>query len=80
MLGLLVSQNGYPLDYDVFEGNKYEGDTLIPVIEHFEKKHRPEQLIVVDDAGLLSKKNIELLVKKNINTYLALGLKTKKRH
>lgn len=38
VLGLLVSQNGYPLDYDVFEGNKYEGDTLLPVIEHFEKK------------------------------------------
>ena len=35
VLGLLVSQNGYPLDYDIFEGNKYEGDTLTPVIEHF---------------------------------------------
>lgn len=57
VLGLLVSQNGYPLDYDVFEGNKYEGDTLIPVIEHFEKKHRPQQLIVVADAELLSKKH-----------------------
>ena len=33
--GLLVSQNGYPLDDDVFEGDMYESDKLIPVIEHF---------------------------------------------
>ena len=32
VLGLLVSENGYPLDYEIFEGNKYEGETLLPVI------------------------------------------------
>lgn len=61
VLGLLVSENGYPLDYDVFEGDKYEGDTLMPVLEHFVGKHKPKQLIVVADAGLLSNKNIEAL-------------------
>ena len=30
VLGMLVSEGGYPLDYDVFKGDKYEGDTLIP--------------------------------------------------
>ncbi|OYU84918.1 MAG: transposase [Flavobacterium sp. BFFFF2] len=75
VLGLLVSQNGYPLDYDIFEGNKYEGDTLIPVIEHFEKKHQPEQLIVVADAGLLSKKNIDLLVEKKYQYILGARIK-----
>ena len=64
VLGLLVSQEGYPLDYDVFEGDKYEGDTLLPIVEHFVTKHKPGQLIVVADAGLLSQKNITALVKK----------------
>ncbi len=41
VLGLLVSQEGYPLDYDVFEGDKYEGDTLLPIIKHFVTKHNP---------------------------------------
>lgn len=75
VLGLLVSQNGYPLDYDVFEGDKYEGDTLIPVIEHFEQKHKPEQLIVVADAGLLSNKNIEALIKKKYQYILGARIK-----
>lgn len=64
VLGLLVSEGGYPLDYDVFEGSKYEGDTLIPVIEHFVTKHQPKELIVVADAGLLSTKNIKALQAK----------------
>lgn len=59
VLGLLVSQGGYPLDYDVFEGSKYEGDTLLPIVEHFVAKHNITQLIVVADAGMLSRKNVE---------------------
>ena len=61
VLGLLVSQNGYPLDYDIFEGNKYEGDTMMPIIEHFAAKHSFESLVVVADSGLLSKSNIAKL-------------------
>lgn len=75
VLGLLVSQNGYPLDYDVFEGDKYEGDTLMPVIEHFVSKHQLQQLIVVADAGLLSKKNIMLLTEKHYQYILGARIK-----
>jgi transposase len=75
VLGLLVSEGGYPLDYDVFEGNKYEGDTMLPVIEHFIKKHTIEKLIVVADAGLLSNKNINLLKEKNYQYILGARIK-----
>ena len=75
VLGLLVSEAGYPLDYDVFEGDKYEGDTLIPVIDHFITKHKPEQLIVVADAGLLSNKNIQALISKQYQYILGARIK-----
>jgi transposase len=61
VLGLLVSENGYPLDYEIFEGNKYEGETLLPVVDHFKSKYASGELIVIADSGLLSKKNIEQL-------------------
>ena len=61
VLGLLVSENGYPLDYDIFEGNKYEGETMIPILEHFCAKYSFESLVVVADSGLLSKSNIQKL-------------------
>lgn len=75
VLGLLVSENGYPLDYDVFEGDKYEGDTLIPIIESFVKKHQPEKLIVVADAGLMSKTNIKAIISKNYQFILGARIK-----
>lgn len=75
VLGLLVSQGGYPLDYDVFEGDKYEGDTLLPIIEHFVSKHQVQQLIVVADAGLLSQKNIALLTQKQYQYILGARIK-----
>lgn len=75
LLGLLVSAGGYPIDYNIFEGNKYEGDTLLPVIEHFEKKHRPDKLIVVADAGLLSNKNIQRLIEKQYQFILGARIK-----
>lgn len=75
VLGLLVSQEGYPLDYNVFEGDKYEGDTMIPIIEHFITRHNPEQLIVVADAGLLSNKNIQALINKEYQYILGARIK-----
>lgn len=33
LLGLLVGINGYPIGYDIYEGNKYEGKTFIPILE-----------------------------------------------
>ena len=79
VLGLLVSKDGYPLDYNVFEGDKYEGDTLIPIIEHFVLKHKVQELIVVADAGLLSKKNMDALVAKNYQYILGARIKNESK-
>lgn len=62
VLGLLVSKNGYPLAYDIFEGNKFEGHTLLTVIDTFCKKYNLITFTVVADAGLLSTENIEMLI------------------
>lgn len=35
VLGLLVGLDGYLLAYEIFEGNKYKGHTLLPVIDGF---------------------------------------------
>jgi transposase len=75
VLGLLVSTGGYPLAYELFEGSKFEGHTMIPVIETFKEKYKLEKLIVVADAGLLSTKNIEALCEKNYEFILGARIK-----
>ena len=61
VLGLLVSRDGYPLSYNIFNGSQYEGRTFIPIIDDFVQRFSLKDFIVVADAGLLSRKNITLL-------------------
>lgn len=75
VLGLLVSKNGYPLAYDIFEGSKFEGHTLLPVIDAFKAKYRLEKLVIVADAGLLSNVNIALLVNNKYEFILGARIK-----
>lgn len=62
VLGLLLSDGGYPLAYDIFEGKKYEGHTMLPVINGFREKYGIDKLTIVADSGLLSKANIAELI------------------
>jgi transposase len=75
VLGLLVTTGGYPLAFEMFEGNKYEGETLIPVLEHFKRRYDPGKLVVVADAGLLSKSNIEQLLSHGYEFILGARIK-----
>lgn len=64
MLGLLVGQNGYPIGYNIFEGNTFEGHTLLPVLEGIQKKYGVNRPTVIADAAMLSRKNLENLAKE----------------
>ena len=60
-MGLLVGLGGYAIGYDIFEGNTYEGHTLIPFLEKISKKFELGKPVVIADSGLLSKDNIKAL-------------------
>lgn len=79
ILGLLVSKNGYPLAYDVFEGNQFEGHTMLPIIDSFREKYHLRQLVVVADSGLLSNKNIEELKQKKYEFVLGARIKNESK-
>ena len=63
IIGLLVDQNGFPLELQSFEGNKAETKTILPVVEAFKKRHGLVGITVVADAGMLSADNLESLDK-----------------
>lgn len=75
VLGLLVSQGGYPLAYEIYNGKKYEGDTMMPVLNLFKRKYKLQNLVVVADAGLLSNKNIEALTNNGYQYILGARIK-----
>lgn len=72
VIGLIVNRDGFPISYEIFEGNTFEGDTFIPVITDFKKKHTINSLTVVADAAMISFDNIEKL-KENSLSYIVGG-------
>lgn len=75
-LGLLVGLGGYAIGYDIFEGNIYEGHTLIPFIEKISSKFNLDKPIIVADSGLLSKENILALEEKEYEYIIGARLKS----
>jgi hypothetical protein len=58
-VGLLTDKAGFPLAVHLFEGNKAETKTIVPVLTAFRDQH-PEtaDIVVVADAGMLSAANL----------------------
>ncbi len=75
ILGLLVSVNGYPLAYEIHQGNKYEGHTMLPIVDAFKLKYKIDKLVIIADSGLLTGNNIADLQSKGYEFILGARIK-----
>lgn len=64
-IGLVVSQCGMPLGYEVFEGNRTDVTTVEEIVETMERRYGKADRIWVGDRGMMSKKNMEFLKSGN---------------
>jgi transposase len=67
LIGLMVSQLGFPISYEIFAGNTFEGHTMIPVVKQFMDKYSVNSLTVVADAAMISAANMDELKKHDIH-------------
>jgi len=67
VVALMVTKDGFPIGYEVFNGSTFEGHTIIPVIASFIKKHQIDHFTVVADAAMISTDNVKALVKSDIH-------------
>lgn len=74
-LGLLVGLEGFPIGYDIYEGNIFEGHTLIPFLQKMEGKFKLNKPVVVADAGLLTNNNIQQLQQQGYRYILGARIK-----
>ena len=75
ILGLLVSVGGYPLAYEIHQGSKYEGHTMLPIVDSFRSKYKIDKLVIVADSGLLTKNNINDLINKGYEFIIGARIK-----
>jgi transposase len=71
VIGLIVTKDGFPISYEVFKGNTFEGNTFLPCILDFKKKHNVDQITVVADSAMISKQNVDTLVASGLNYIIA---------
>ena len=67
LVALMVTKEGFPIAYEVFSGNTFEGHTIIPVVKKFIKTNAVKNFTVVADAAMISLENITQLKENNIN-------------
>jgi len=67
LVGLMVSKDGFPLAFDIFPGNTFEGHTILPVVKAFIQKNNVKQFTVVADAAMISADNIKELKAEGIH-------------
>lgn len=75
LIGLFVDFDGYPFDFDVFEGNKFEGHTFKVAVEDIMNKYPFENLTVVADAAMLSEDNLSYLTDRHISYIVGARIK-----
>lgn len=79
VLGLLVSKDGYPLSYSLFNGSQYEGRTMLPILEDFIQRFKLDDFVIVADSGLMNKSNITLLKKQGYKYIIGARIKNESR-
>jgi transposase len=61
LMALMVTQEGLPIGYKVFNGSTWEGNTMAPALAELRTKYNVEKVVFIADAGMLSKSNLQRL-------------------
>jgi transposase len=61
VIALIVTTDGYPLGYEVFDGNTADSTTVQQIVEKVESEHGRSQRIWVMDRGNVSEENLSFL-------------------
>jgi transposase len=74
VLALMVTKEGLPIGYKAFEGDTFDGHTLIPTLKEVKEQYDLDKVVFVADAGMFSKDNLKefekLYDKKSNITYI----------
>ncbi|RMF64871.1 MAG: IS1634 family transposase [Calditrichaeota bacterium] len=63
-IALVVTKEGIPLGYEVFDGNRHDSTTVEEIVEKMEARYGAADRIWVMDRGMVSDENIEFLQQK----------------
>ena len=75
VLGLLVDKSRNPISYQVYQGNTYEGGTMIDALKSMKKTYNIDNVIVVADSAMIDKENRAFMVGSQIDYIIGDSIK-----
>lgn len=76
LVGLLTNLQGFPLGYETFAGNTFEGHTLLTALTNWQRQFPTTNLRVIADAGMLSQLTVTTLVAHGFDFIVGARLKS----
>ena len=76
LLALAVTEAGLPVRYTVLPGATFEGHSLLPVVEAWQKDHDVQDVVIVADRGMLSEDNLKSLEDAGLHYIVGARLKS----
>ena len=61
-IALVIDEQGFPVDYEIYSGGSSEFTTMKQSIEQIRKKYNVEDTVLVADRGLNSAQNLQMLL------------------
>lgn len=76
VMGLLIDSYGIPISFELFPGNTSEFSTLEPVLVRLKEEYGLNQVIIVADRGLNSRKNLAFIRSLGYDYVMAYKIKS----
>jgi len=76
VMGLLIDSNGFPIGYELFPGNTFDGKTMIGALSNIQKRFGINRVVIVADRGLNSKTNLKLIKEAGYGYIVASRIKS----
>lgn len=80
VLALATNEDGLPISYELFEGNRAEVTTLLIALESWKKLFEIESVCFIGDRAMFTKKNIALLEEHKCDYIIAAKLRALPKH
>lgn len=75
VMGLLIDENGIPIDYELYPGNTGEFGTMIPLLKKLQAQYKVQRVIVAADRGLNSGGNLKAIKELGMDYVIAYRLR-----
>jgi len=72
LLGIVLNEKGFPVHFQVFDGNLRDSQTVEGVVKKVKKRFEIEKAIFVGDRGMITVDNIEEITSKGLGYIMAL--------